>query len=121
MKCDAFTIHVKTTNNIKFITRKKLRLEELHSDQSESDEDISCSKQRSHYVSSDNDLESYDISSRCGKEPVYERPYKKKRISHKVTPSLPSIRIPKEHKSIVYLLTCNEDSLLIDIRHTIER
>ena len=63
----------------------------MHSDQSESEEDIPLSKERSHCVSSESDLESYDISSRRGKEPVNKRPYKKKRTFYKITPLLLSI------------------------------
>ena len=76
-----------------------MRLEDLHPVQSES-EDIPLSKQRSYYVSSDSDLESYDISSRRGKEPASGRRYKKKGISHKMTPSF-STRISQEYKGIV--------------------
>ena len=54
---------------------KRLRLDELHSDQSTSDEDIPLKKRLPHYVSSDSDLELYDTSSIHGKEPTRRRPY----------------------------------------------
>ena len=72
-------------------------MENLHSVQSESDEDIALSKQSYHYVSSDSDLQSYDISSRHGKESASRMPYKKK--SHKM---IFSLLIPWEHKCIVW-------------------
>ena len=88
-----------------------MRLEDLHPVQSES-EDIPLSKRRSHYVSSDSDLESYDVSRGRGKEPASGKLYKKKGISHKITHSLPK-RILQEYKGIVCFTICNEDTLLI--------
>ena len=67
---------------------------------SESDEDISSMKRIPPYISSDSDLESYDVSSGRGKEPASGRPYKKKGISHKMTSSLHK-RIPQKYKDIV--------------------
>ena len=64
-----------------------------------SDEDISSMKRIHPYISSDSDLESDDVSSGRGKEPASGRPYKKKGISHKMTPSLLK-SIPQEYKSI---------------------
>ena len=54
---------------------KRLRLDELHSDQSMSDEDIPLKKRLPHHASSNSDLESYDTSSIRGKEPTRRRPY----------------------------------------------
>ena len=64
-------------NNIFFITgkkKKRLILEDLHSDQSESDEDIPPREIVPNFVSSDSDLESYDVSSKYGKELASRRP-----------------------------------------------
>ena len=66
---------------------------------SESDEDILSRKKRSHIVSSDSDLESYDVSSEYSKESASRRPHKKG-ISQKMILSLPKI-MPQEHKGIV--------------------
>ena len=58
--------------------------------------DVPPRKENSHYVSSDSDLESYDVSSGCDKEPVSGRPCKKEGISYKMTPSS-----SQQHKGIV--------------------
>ena len=61
-----------------FITgkkRKRPRLEDMHFVQSESDEDISPRKKTPHYVSSDNDLESHDMSHTFGKKLDSGRPH----------------------------------------------
>ena len=91
-----------TTVTVRFLQlitgkkKKKLRL-----NISESDEDIPPRKQKSHTLSSDSDVESYDTSSRCGKEPASGRPYKKKGMPHEKISSLPK-RIPDEQKGIVW-------------------
>ena len=73
----------------------------MHSDQSESDKDISPTKQRPHFLLSDNDLESYDdTSSRYDKEPPSGKSSMKTGISHKRMPSVPKI-VPQKHKGIV--------------------
>ena len=63
----------KSNNNIYLIyiekKQKRLRIDELHSDQSELDENIPR-KRISYYVSSNSDLESYDVSNSPGKEPT---------------------------------------------------
>ena len=70
----------------------------MHSDQSESDKDLSPMKQRPYLVSSDSELESYDDTlSRFGKEPASGKPFTKKGMSHKRMPK----RIPQEHQGIV--------------------
>ena len=75
--------------------KKKLRL-----NLSESDEDIPPRKQKSHTLSSDNDVESYDTSRRCGKEPASGRHFKKKGMPHEKIPSLPK-RLPHKRKGVV--------------------
>ena len=68
---------------------------------SESDEDIPSRNEITHTVSSDSDLESYDVSSKFGKKPASRRPYrKKKETSHTMIPSLPK-RIPQAHQDMV--------------------
>ena len=73
---------ISQNNNIfYFITgkkRKRLWLKDLHSDQSEFDEDVSPRKRIPNFISSDSDLKSYDRSSRRGKEPASRRSYIKK-------------------------------------------
>ena len=54
----------------------------LRSHISESDKDIPPRKQKYHTLSSDSDSESYDTSSKCGKESASGRPYKKKEMFH---------------------------------------
>ena len=72
-------------------------LEDLHSDLSEPDEDISTPRKIiPNFKSSDSDLGSYDGSSGHGKEPASRRPCKKEGISYKMTPSL-----SQQHKGIV--------------------
>ena len=69
----------------------------MHSDQSESDEDIPPMKEISNFVSSDSDLESYDVSSRRGREPASGRLFMRIGTSPKMTSSFPKIiQRPKE-------------------------
>ena len=88
-----------TVRFLQLITGKKKK--KLRLNISESDEDIPPRKQKSHTLSSDSDVESYDTSSSCDKEPLSWRPYKKKGMPHKKIPSL-SKRIPDEQKGIVW-------------------
>ena len=80
--------------------KKKLNLEDLHSDQSESDEDRSPGKIKPNFVSSDRDLESYNGSSRRCKKPASKRPFMRKGIFPKITPSF-SITVPQQQKGIL--------------------
>ena len=74
----------------------------MHSDQSESDEDIPPMKEISNFISSDSDLESYDVSSRRGREPASGRLFMRIGTSPKMTPSFPKIK-PQEQRGIVWL------------------
>ena len=76
-------------------------MEDLHFDQSESDEDISPRKKVPNLVSYDSDLESYDVSSRHGKEPASGRPFTRKEIPSKMPPSFPT-RAQQKQNGIVW-------------------
>ena len=95
-----------TSNNCKqYVVFTGEKQKRLMSYISESDKDIPPRKQKYHTLSSDSDSESYDTSSRCGKEPASGRAYKKKKMFH----------IKKEYHINIKVQSdiCNEDTLLI--------